>query len=300
MPATSRIRPRVAARCVAGTALLLALVLTGCAQAPATTITATPFATLAPSGAGGVSQMGPILGTVQVWLGEFGILLWRPQLDAAGAYRFEVTNEGRQVHDFTVVRWPGNIDTLPSRSGRALLQEVEVIARSTLLDPGEGVAMDVDLGAPGFYVVLSGHGTDYGDGMVSGIRVGQGDALAVPQATPEPRDESTVAVYLLDDAMFISRDEVDGGVVTLLAQNIGPDPHDLTVVRWRGDQDALPVDEDGELLMDSLIVVGQIPTIAPGGTAELVLEIGDEFAYVLLSSLPGDYAAGLSAQISAR
>jgi uncharacterized cupredoxin-like copper-binding protein len=277
-----------------------ALLLAGCAQSVATTITSTPRPTQSIADGASVDQMGPILGTVEVWLDEFGILLWTPAIQNAGAYRFEVTNRGRQLHDFTLVRAPPNGARLPSRSGRAQLQQLEVLARSTLLDPRESITIDANLGAPGTYIALSSYGTDYGDGMVTTLRVGQGNALAVPQPTPAIAAEKTVAVYLVDDTIFLSNDVVPPGVITLLVQNIGPSPHELQVVRWRGDQSALPVDERGELLIDALIVVGQVPVLAAGASEELMLELSEDYNYVLLSSLPGDYSAGLNAQILTR
>lgn len=297
MPSTPTARQRSAA---AVAVVMFALLLAGCAQSAATTITVTPRPT--PSSADGenVDQMGPLLGTVEVWLDEFGILLWTPAVQNAGAYRFEVTNVGRQLHDFTIVRAPGSGASLPARSGRALLQDIDVLARSTFLDPGESITIDANLDTPGVYIALSGYGTDYGDGMVTTIRVGQGDALAAPQPTPEVADEKTVAVYLVDDTVFISKGDVPPGVITLQVQNIGPSPHDLKVVRWRGDQAALPVDEYGELLIDGLIIVGQLPVMAAGATDELTLELAEDYNYVLLSSLPGDYSAGLNAQILTR
>lgn len=279
---------------------VLALFLAGCAQSAATTITSTPRPTQTAVDGAGVNQMGPILGTVEVWLDEFGILLWTPAIADAGAYRFEVTNRGRQLHDFTIVRAPPNGARLPSRSSRVQLQELDVLARSTLLDPRESITIDANLDAPGTYYAISTYGTDYGDGMVATIRVGQGAALPVPQPTPAVADEKTVTVYLVDDAIFLSKGDVPGGVVTLLVQNVGPSPHDLKVIRWRGDQSALPVDQDGELLIDALIVVGQLPVLASGAAEQLTLELSEDYNYVLLSSLPGDYAAGLNAQLLTR
>ena len=300
MPLIPTAHPRCRRYAPAVAAIVLALLVAGCAQSAATTITVTPRATATEADGEGVDQMGPLLGTVEVWLNEFGILLWTPALRDAGAYRFEVTNRGRQLHDFTIVRSPPNGAPLPSRSGRAQLQVLEVLTRSTFLDPGESITVDANLDAPGTYVALSSYGTDYGDGMAATIRVGQGGALPVPQATPEIADEKTVAVYLVDDTIFLSNNIVPSGVITLRVQNIGPSTHDLKVIRWRGDRAALPVDEEGELLIDALIEVGQLPELAPGVTTELVLELSEDYNYVLLSSLPGDYAAGLSAQILTR
>jgi hypothetical protein len=278
----------------------LTLLLGGCAQSAATTITATPRATLSAADGENVDQMGPLLGSVEVWLDEFGILLWTPAIQDAGAYRFEVTNRGRQLHDFTIVRAPPNGAAVPVRSGRAQLQQLEVLTRSTFLDPGESITVDANLDTPGAYIALSSFGTDYGDGMATTIRVGQGNALPVPQPTPVIAEEKTVAVYLVDDTIFLHNNIVPPGVITLLVQNIGPSPHDLKVVRWRGDQSALPVDQEGELLMDALIVVGELPVLEAGATEELMLELSEDYNYVLLSSLPGDYSAGLNAQILTR
>lgn len=278
--------------------VLSALGALGCAQAPATNVSQPEVADPAGSEATSVAPSGPVLGTVEVWLAEHGILVWTPNLSAAGTYAFEIENRGVQPHDFIVVR-AGTVEAIPVRSDRPLLNNHEVIARSPVLQPDEATSLLVNLDQAGSYVVLSSYGQDFGHGMASVVTVGgRPAARGDPQPTPPPDDRETLAVYLVDDAVFLHRSEVNAGIVTFKVQNIGPAPHDVVVLRWRGDPAALPVDEDGEVLMDSLVVLDQLPPIPGGGEAMLEVELDGEFAYVLLSSLPGDYAAGMSAQIA--
>ena len=57
------------------------LVLTACTQAPATTRTVIPVQTLEPGmGADGVQHTGEIIGTIEVWVDEFGIMTWQPHI----------------------------------------------------------------------------------------------------------------------------------------------------------------------------------------------------------------------------
>lgn len=283
----------------------LGIVLVACAQAPATSGLPEAEATLRPGSVQGQTGQapiaGPILDTVDVWLDEFGIMLWQPRVPVAGAYRFEATNMGRRPHDLTILRWDGSPGEIPTRSGRALLQGLEILAQSALLQPGETGGVDVNLDRTGRFVIISSTGTDYGDGMATTVSVGSASTLAVPQPTPSPQeDDEVVRVYLVDNALFLSGDQVDGGIVSFLAQNLGPGRHDLVVVRWRGDPQSLPVDEHGEVLLDSLLVVGRVETLDAGAEAVLDVELDDGFGYVVFSSLPGDYAAGMAGQVFAR
>ena len=56
----------------------------------------------------------------------------------------------------------------------------------------------------------------------------------------------------------------------------------------------------GDVLLDALVVMDRLPAIPPGDTQMLEVELEEEFAYVVLSSLPGDYDAGMSAQVVPR
>lgn len=309
---------RALARLVPLTALVgLMMLAVACAQAPATTdvgeddlesddvdISAeTPAAT----------PTGPVLDTISVWLREHGILLWTPAVEAAGTYAFEIENLGEQPHDVVVVRAP-KIEAIPTRSGRALLEGVEVVARSPVLSSEETTTLLVDLDKPGSYVVLSTQQQDFGAGMASIVAVGS-TALSGVAPIPPPEETTpaaggpedseteggeTVAAYLVDHAVFLADRQVSAGIVTFEVQNIGPSPHDLVVVQWRGAPDALPVDDEGALLLDGLMVVNHLPALDAGETATLEVELEHDFAYVVLSSLPGDYEAGMRAQVVPR
>ncbi|MCK9486547.1 MAG: hypothetical protein M0R73_07575 [Dehalococcoidia bacterium] len=292
--------------------IVLAAVLTGCAHAPATSGTRTATATQQPGSSQGLADRGPvtgpILGAMEVWLGESGIMLWQPVVETPGAYRVEATNHGRHPHDLTILRWEGRPADIPARSGRALLQGLEVLAQSALLQPGDVGALDVNLDRPGRYLVLSAHGTDFGEGMVTTLTVaspldpsGGASVLAAPEPTPGPEDsDEVVRVYLVDRAIFLSGRLVDSGVVSFLAQNLGPSAHDLVLVRWRGDPHALPVAADGEVLLDSLLVLDRLGTLQAGAEAVLDVELDRGFGYAVFSSLPGDYAAGMVGQVFTR
>jgi len=281
--------------------LAIAMLLTACAQAPATTNFGTSEA-----GEGASSQVqsvvpsGPTLGTVPVWLREHGILLWTPAVAAAGTYAFEIENIGLQAHDFIIVR-TSSINSIPVRSDRAILQGLTVIARSPVLQPDQGTTMLANLSESGSYVVLSSQRQDFGMGMASILTVGDASNGRVdPLPTPPPDDSETIAAYLVDDAIFLHDQQVNAGIVTFNVQNIGPSEHDFVVVQWRGDPTALPVDDEGELLLDGLMVMASLPPIPGGEAAMLEVELDEEFAYVVLSSLPGDYDKGMSAQVLPR
>ncbi|MGE3960235.1 MAG: hypothetical protein AB7F65_00970 [Dehalococcoidia bacterium] len=271
--------------------------LVACAQAPATTDFGTPAPVATSSGA---APVGPTLGTIPVWLSEHGILLWTPAVAAAGTYAFEIENIGRQAHDFIVVR-ARSIESIEVRSDRAQLQDERVIARSPVLQPDQATTMYANLSEPGTYVVLSSQGQDFGRGMASIVTVaGAPGGRVDPLPTPPPDDSETIAAYLVDRAIFLHEEAVNAGIVSFNVQNIGPSEHDFVVIQWRGDPTALPVDEAGNVLLDSLIILDRLPPIPPGEAAMLEVELEEEFAYVVLSSLPGDYAAGMSAQVVPR
>lgn len=288
-------------RSVPAALVLLSMLLLGCAQAPATTDFGTPSGGVIASQVTPVTPMGETLATIPVWLREHGILLWMPSVDVAGTYAFEIENTGAQPHDLVVVR-ARSVQSIPTRSDRALLHDLTVVARSPVLQPEQTTTMLANLDQSGTYVVLSSQGTDFGRGMASVLAVGDAARGRRPdlEPTPPPDDRETIAAYLVDHAIFLHDREVNAGIVTFDVQNIGPDPHDFVVVQWRGDPAALPVDEDGEVLLDALLVLDRLPAIPGGESAMLEVELDEEFAYVVLSSLPGDYAAGMSAQVMPR
>jgi hypothetical protein len=290
--------------------LVAPLLLVACAQAPATTRTVVPVQTLEPGvGADGVQYSGEIQGTIEVWMDEYGIMTWMPHVESPGAYRFQVTNIGWLTHDFTLIHAEDLPGGVPTRSGRALLQGLPIVARSIPIESGATIAIDADLRRPGIYLALSAQGTDYGDGMVTRIRVGSDAGAALggpgrqqpdPQPTPDLLDRRNIAVYVMDNAVMASRYEVGAGEVTLHVQNLGPSAHELALVQWRGDRNALPVDARGEVLLDTLTVLERLPLLPMSGEAQLMVEVEEDFAYVLLSTSPGAYAAGVSLQLVAR
>jgi len=280
------------------TLVLATLLLGACAQSAATTITATPTAALGEErGGAGVPPASPPIEVIPAWIQENAILLWKPSVMRAGVYQFDVENRGLLAHDFTIVQWPGNPRGLPQRSGRVLLQTVELVARSPVLPPDGAYSIVADLSIGGQFVILSGEGTDYGEGMLTTFTVGSGSARPEPVPPPSAEDDSSVGVYLLDGGVFVSRPDVDSGEVTAHVQNLGPSPHDLLVIQWRGDPRALPTDDESDVLLDALTVLARIPTLSPGETATVTFEAADEMGYALISSLPGDYEAGMSAQV---
>jgi len=281
-------------------AAILATVLVGCAQAPATTNFGTPGGEGGSTSSQSVTPSGPTLGTISVWLREHGILLWTPAVAAAGTYAFELENIGVQPHDFIIVQVP-SIERIPMRSDRAILHDFNVIVRSPVLQPDQTTTILANLEESGAYVVLSSQGRDFGMGMATILTVGDAPtSRAQPLPTPAPDDSATVAVFMVDDAIFLHRQTVNSGIVTFNVQNIGPSPHDFVVVRWRGDPSALPIDREDEILLDALIVLDRLEAIPGGETATLEVDLDPDYVYVVLSSLPGDYAKGMSALILPR
>ncbi|GMU40932.1 MAG: hypothetical protein AMXMBFR23_17980 [Chloroflexota bacterium] len=268
------------------------------------TATPTPtFTAVTGSGSGvGEADDTPIIGLVDVWLGDYGLMAWQRRLVEPGRYQFNLQNFGLATHDLTVIRAPRGVASIPSRLGRVPLNEVDVVARSEVVEvrddvgPGEATVL-ADL-TPGRYVLISGEGRDFGRGMFTEIVVGGGNAGLEPDPMPESSG-GTMAVYLVDHAIFTSRDIMDGGTVSLLIQNVGRESHDARVFRWRGSPVALPVEAD-RLLLDSLVEVGRVGILAPGDRATLEIEVDKQYAYVIVSTLGTDYAEGMRAQFFVR
>ncbi len=280
--------------------LTVVVLLVACAQAPATTNFGTPGAGSVSSQSQPVTAAGPTLDTIPVWLKEHGILLWTPAVGVAGTYAFELENIGAEPHDFIIVQVP-SIERIPMRSDRAILHDFNVIARSPVLQSEQTTTILANLGQSGAYVLLSSQGRDFGMGMATIFTVGDApNGRPDPLPTPAPEDSETVGVFMVDDAIFLHRETVNAGIVTFNVQNIGPSPHDFVVVRWRGDPAALPIDDDGEILLDGLIIIDRLEAIPGDEAAMLEVELEPEFTYVVLSSLPGDYAKGMSAAVLPR
>lgn len=234
---------------------------------------------------------------IDVWLGDFTVMPWRRHVSAGGVYRFVASNRGQEPHDLAVVRWDRAINSLPSRDGRVLLAGLTVIGKTDVIDSGLEVDLEVDLDA-GRYVLVSSRAGDFGAGMAATFTVASTrDPSAVEPVAID--GEGVIGVYLDEYAILTSTDFAVVEEVTFHLQNIGERSHDLAVVQWRGDPAALPV-LDGRLLIDGLTVLGRIADVAPGEEADLELTLETGITYAVVSTVDGEYQAGMVATVEIR
>ncbi len=109
--------------------------------------------------------------TVDVSLTEFVVDL-STDTASAGTFTFNLTSDGAIFHNFRVVATELDPDALPTDDATfsADEEQLDVIASSDDLDPGEEATLTVDLAA-GSYVLICNIPTHYQGGMTTAFTV---------------------------------------------------------------------------------------------------------------------------------
>jgi plastocyanin len=121
--------------------------------------------------AGLIDSLGPGEQEVAVSLVQFDVVPDQTSI-IDGPVAFQVSNDGSVVHNFRVIRTGLDPDALPVDDATFMVDvdQVDVVARSENLNPGETEAVAVDL-APGSYVLICNIPTHYQAGMFTGFTV---------------------------------------------------------------------------------------------------------------------------------
>jgi uncharacterized cupredoxin-like copper-binding protein len=108
--------------------------------------------------------------------------------------------------------------------------------------------------------------------------------------------QETVRITEREMAVSVSTARVPAGPVTFVVRNSGTIPHELVVLRWKGDPSHLPV--KGYKAMEGNLALGEVEELDPGrvGRATLVLKPGK---YLLICNVPGHYQLGMHAVLTA-
>jgi hypothetical protein len=109
-----------------------------------------------------------------------------------------------------------------------------------------------------------------------------------------------VRVNEKDFHISLSPDVVDSGTVQLVDHNLGPDTHELIVVR--ADGRALPMRQDGITLNEEALMprtMGSLDGEPPGTVHTLVLHLRPG-RYVLFCNMLGHYLGGMHAELIVR
>lgn len=115
-----------------------------------------------------------------------------------------------------------------------------------------------------------------------------------------PTVGAMIAVHEKDFHISLSPDTVSAGTIELVDHNLGPDTHELIVVR--ADNRALPLRPDGVTLNEGALeprTVGSIGGTAPGSVHTLVLHLRPG-RYVLFCNMLGHYLGGMHAELIVR
>ncbi len=111
---------------------------------------------------------------------------------------------------------------------------------------------------------------------------------------------TTIRVNEKDFHISLSPDVVSAGTVELVDHNLGPDTHELIVVR--ADDQPLPLRADGITLDEQALkprTVGSLDGEPPGTVHTLVLHLRPG-RYVLFCNMLGHYLGGMHAELIVR
>ncbi len=261
-------------------------VATGTVRAPGAD---TPAAAVATAQARAIGQ--PQNGTLPVWLTSFAVLPWVNHIDQAGRYTFTVSNRSASKHSFAIIQFDGDPRSLPRSANLIATTQVKVIAQTDVIEAGREIDLTVELPV-GRYVLTSLFAQDYTDGMAAAFSVGQSNGAPIPKQPAE----GALGVYLLEYGAFVSNGQVRSGKTTLNVQNLGSKARDFAIVRWRGTEDALPVDH-GTILLDGLQEVHRFDTLSAGEERQVEVNLSGGFSYVIVSLVKDEYDRGVHAQI---
>lgn len=115
-----------------------------------------------------------------------------------------------------------------------------------------------------------------------------------------PEVGSTITVHEKDFHISLSPNSVPAGSIELVDHNLGPDTHELIVVRANGKP--LPLRPDGITMNEAALqprTVGSIDGTAPGSVHTLVLHLRPG-RYVLFCNMLGHYLGGMHAELIVR
>ena len=124
--------------------------------------------------------------------------------------------------------------------------------------------------------------------------IGVAGIAAWPSPAHAQSAQSATSVNVLLDEWNLIPDIgfAEAGDVTFVATNAGERSHELVVVATDLAVDGLPVDDEGErVLEDQLAVVGRTSRLGSGETTSLTLSL-DPGNYVLICNLPNHYTRG--------
>ena len=120
-------------------------------------------------------------------------------------------------------------------------------------------------------------------GCAGGAATGTASPTSAASAAAGP-----ISVELFDGRMSVSTATAPAGETTFQVRNGGEFPHDFVIISTELDASELPVEQ---LKADesSLDVVDRVDQLAPGGTAELTVDLAPGH-YVLICNVSGHYA----------
>ena len=140
-----------------------------------------------------------------------------------------------------------------------------------------------------------GNGRQRGTHVARWIVIGTLLGVAAFVARPSPTHaQGAATVNVLMDEWNLIPDVgfAETGDVTFVATNAGERSHELAVVATDLAVDALPVDDEGERVLENqLAVVGRIPRLGSGQTGSATFSL-DPGNYVLICNLPDHYTRG--------
>jgi uncharacterized cupredoxin-like copper-binding protein len=130
-----------------------------------------------------------------------------------------------------------------------------------------------------------------------GVLLVAGCSSSGSKAPDVPR---TITVHEKDFHISLSPDEVSAGTIELVDHNLGPDTHELIVVRANGRP--LPLRPDGITLNEQALAprrIGSIEGTSPGSVHTLILHLRPG-RYVLFCNMLGHYLGGMRAELTVR
>ncbi len=250
---------------------------------------------------------------------------------SAGSFQFHVVNDASTMpHEFIVVKTDVDPSKLPlDQQGNVDLTQLDVLARSKVLSPGESQAVSVTL-ASGSYVFLCNLPGHYQQGMYttfsvsgslpSGVTASAPIGSATPSptatATPAPSESASapaqsapqaaqataspqqITVVETNYQISFPSDTIEAGKVTFHVENQAQAlPHAFVVIKTDISAANLPKDSSGNVDESKLDVVGKLANINAGSAQDLTVDLTPGH-YAVICDLPGHFQQGMYADLT--
>jgi uncharacterized cupredoxin-like copper-binding protein len=127
---------------------------------------------------------------------------------------------------------------------------------------------------------------------LSGVAVTSLAGCAGAPRADAGQEVTTVGVELTDYDIVLTRPAAPEGPVRFEVENVAEQLHEFVVVQTDLAPDALPTDENGDVVESELDILGEVEDLEGGAREELELTL-EAGPYVFICNIPAHYRLGM-------